>query len=313
MLKRFVPFTLMILLLLSACTAPKENGGTDDTTQLSIVTTTYPLYLFACEVTKGVDDVTVAPLVNQKISCLHNYTLSVNDMKLLESADVILMNGAGLDAFLEDASLSNQNRSIVDCSDGIPLLNTTPPHHNDSDENEEKDAKEADPHFWMDPERAAIMVQNIAKKLIEIDPSNESLYRSNSEAAVSSLKEAKASMRERLAPLVCRELITFHDGFSYFADAFDLTILMSIEEEEGQEASAQVISETLSLIEAYGLPSIFTERNSSDATAQAISREASVNVYPLSLIMSGETKTPGIQLYLSAMEENVNTILEALQ
>lgn len=316
MQKKLFPIILILIFLLSACGSGQETEKSTDEAKLSIVATTYPLYLFASELTKGVDGVTVSPLVNQQISCLHNYTLTVNDMKLLEGANVIIMNGAGLDSFLLEASLSNQNRTIVDCSTNIPPLYTVGHHDSEDTQEEQHDENlpgEMDPHFWMDPGRAVIMLETITNHLIEIDPSHEDQYRSNSEAAITLLNDANDTMRTRLAPLLCRELITFHDGFSYFADAFDLTILMAVEEEEGQEASAQVISEAISLIQAYGLPAIFTEIHSSDATAQAIAREADVTVKPLSMIMSGETENPGIALYLSAMEENVNAILEALK
>lgn len=313
MLKKLLPIPLIFILLLSACGTGKGNQKADDHTGLSIVATTYPLYLFASEVTKGVEGVTVSPLVNQQTSCLHNYTLTVNDMKLLEGANVILMNGAGLDSFLSNASLSNQNRLIVDCSTNIPPLYTKMIQHEGEAQVQEDKASEMDPHFWMDPGRAVIMMETITNKLAELDPSHEQQYRDNLKAATSLLNEAKETMRTRLSSLPCRELITFHDGFSYFADAFDLTILMSVEEEEGQEASAQVISDAISLIDAYKLPAIFTEVNSSDATAKAISREAGVKVASLSMIMSGKTENPGIGLYITAMEENVNTIVEAFQ
>lgn len=315
MLKRLFPLFLILLLSLSACGTQQEQMGESGETSLSIVATTYPIYLFASEVTKGVEGITVSPLINQQISCLHNYTLTVNDMKLLESADLVFMNGAGLDSFLLDASLSNQNRLIVDCSLEIPLLDLGPHHHDESLEatQHEESQGDKDPHYWMDPERAAMVLETISNELCELDPNHEEQYRSNCTAASSLLLETKDAMAETLSPLLCRELITFHDGFSYFADAFDLTILMAIEEEEGQEASAQVISEAITLIQGYGLPAIFTELHSSDATAKAISHEANVKVYPLSMIMSGETETSGIESYLTAMQENVNTILEALQ
>ena len=120
--------------------------------------------------------------------------------------------------------------------------------------------------------------------------------------------------REKLAPLTNRGIITFHDGFRYFAHTFDLELLKAIEEEEGAEASAkeiQEISELIKDMEAKGnTPGVFTEVNGSDATAKAISRETGVSTFVLSMIMSGEGA--GLQPYLDAMDANINTILEAL-
>ena len=104
--------------------------------------------------------------------------------------------------------------------------------------------------------------------------------------------------------------MTFPDGFQYFAAAFDLELLKSIEEEEGSEASAAEIKEIVALIEEHDIPAIFTEKNGSDATAQAIARETGVAVYPLNMIMSGEGS--GIQPYIDAMNANLQTIAQAL-
>ena len=105
-------------------------------------------------------------------------------------------------------------------------------------------------------------------------------------------------------------LITFHDGFGYFADTFHLTILRSIEEEEGSEASAKDINEIVALIEESDLPAIFVEANGSDATAQAIARETGVEVAQLSMIMSGEGA--GLDPYVEAMAQNIGTVRTAL-
>lgn len=317
MIKRFTPLLLLPLLLLSACTPQKANSEPKQET-LSLVATTYPIYLFLSEVTRGADGVSVTPLINQSISCLHNYTLSVNDMKVMEGADVLFMNGAGLDDFVLDSSHSNASLTLVDCSSGMNLL----PAHEDTEEPVHEEVQESnpahdhdgdwDPHYWLDPNCAAAMLTRIEQQLSKLDPNNADLYQKNAASATETIVAEYTRLKNKLAPLKARELITFHDGFSYFAHAFDLKILLAVEEEEGQEASAQVIAHALSLIDTYKLPAIFTEQYSSDATARAIAREAGVSVYPLTLIMSGTTDQPGISVYLAAMEQNVTTVLEAL-
>lgn len=318
MIKKLLPLLMMTGLLLTACApaAAPDTGGGEDEDSLSIVATTYPLYLFASEVTRGAEHVTVSLLLTQEVSCLHDYTLTVQDMKRLEQADVLVINGAGLDDFVADTlgALPQREAAIlVNCSQGMPLLTAAEAHdHDDADHDDaDHDSGALDPHYWMDPALAATAVKTIADSLTRLQPEEETLYRSNAEAAVLALQSARQDMQTRLEPLIARELITFHDGFQYFAEAFNFTILLSIEEEEGNEASAQVIAEAANLISGYGLPAIFTEVNSSDATAQAIARETGVAVYPLSMLMSGPTESPGIQRYLDGMNQNIDTILEA--
>ena len=313
MTKKLIPLLLLSLFVLGACSAPTENKEPQEET-LSLVATTYPIYLFLSEVTRDAQGVTVTPLINQSVSCLHDYTLTVNDMKVIEGADVLVRNGAGLDDFVLDATHSNPNLKLIDCSSDIALLPSQEAHEDAEEASDAHDHDDADwdPHYWLDPDRAATMLQGIANQLTVIDPANADLYQNNAKAAAQTLRDEGVKLRESLSPLKTRELITFHDGFSYFAKAFDLNIVLAVEEEEGQEASAQVISHALALIQTYKLPAIFTEQYSSDATAKAIAREAGVSVHPLTLLMSGPTENPGISLYLSAMEQNVNTILEAL-
>lgn len=294
MKKRVLALLLALFLLPAGCSSPPAETAPGPET-LSVAAATWPVYCFATAVTQGAQGVQVAPVINQPISCLHDYTLSVSDMRVLEGADLVLLNGAGLEEFMSDA-LSASQAQAVDCSQAVELLST-------------QDG-EPDPHIWMDPQRAAAMVSTIAEALAQADPDQAQLYRDNADACAIQLNGRLEEWRERLSGLTCRELITFHDGFAYFAQALDLTILRSIEEEEGSEASAQEIQALISLVQERHLPAIFTEVNGSDATAQAIARETGTAVYPLSMVMSGEGE--GLDPYLEAMDQNIAALEEAL-
>ena len=108
-----------------------------------------------------------------------------------------------------------------------------------------------------------------------------------------------------LRDLSCRELLTFHDGFAYFAQSFDLEIVKAVEEESGSEASAQTLIELIELVETHHLPAVFTERNGSMAAAHMIAQETGVQVYSLDTAMSGDS-------YFDAMYHNIVTLKEAL-
>lgn len=289
------------LLLLTACgggTAATPAPAEEDDT-LRILATTYPVYLFTTAVTEGVEGVEVTRLIREEISCLHDYTLTVNDMKAIEAADVIVMNGVGLEDFMADA-LASSDAPVIDCSQGVALLAALGHEGHDHD-------AEYDPHIWMDPDRAAQMVWNVATVLSELDTMNGDLYTANASAAEARLQSEVNRVED---PDDLAGLITFHDGFQYFAQATGLDLLKAIEEEEGAEASAAEIKEIVGLIGEYDIPAIFTEKNGSDATAQAISRETGCGVAQLDLIMSGDGS--GIQPYVDAMNQNIDTILEAL-
>ena len=100
--------------------------------KLTVVAATYPIYLFTCALTEDVDNITVERLDTGSVSCLHDYTLSMRDMQKIESADLIAVNGAGLEEFLEHA-LETSDAQIVDCSQGIALLESLSHGHDGHD------------------------------------------------------------------------------------------------------------------------------------------------------------------------------------
>ena len=300
MKKTMLSLLLSGLLLLTAC-----GGGTaatpapvEDNDTIHILATTYPIYLFTTAVTEGVEGVEVTRLIQEEISCLHDYTLTVNDMKAIEAADVIVMNGVGLEDFMSDA-LATSDAPVIDCSEGVELLEAMGHEGHDHD-------TEYDPHIWMDEGNVSIMLETISRELSALDPDHQETYEANRAAADAAL----GYDADKLSQLSGKPLITFHDGFQYFARATGLDLLKAIEEEEGAEASAAEIKEIVDLIGEYNIPAIFTEMNGSDATAQAISRETGCGVAQLDLVMSGDGS--GIQPYVDAMNQNIDTILEAL-
>jgi ABC-type Zn uptake system ZnuABC Zn-binding protein ZnuA len=100
-------------------------------------------------------------------------------------------------------------------------------------------------------------------------------------------------------------MITFHDGFGYFAQAFDLEILQAIEEESGSEASAQELISLIATVQEHQLPALFTERNGSVSAADIIAAETGATIYALDMAIAGED-------YFQAMYHNIDTVKEAL-
>ena len=259
-------FTLLCtVLLLSGCSpAPVQEGG------LTVTASTYPVYLFARAVTDGIPGVTVTRLDTGSVSCLHDYTLSVNDMKKIERADVLALSGAGLEDFMSDA-LAVTGARVIDCSQGVELLPAPGHHDHDHDHDHDHAHGHFDPHYWMDPLRAQTMIDNLCLGLSGLLPEQADRLQSNSAEARRQLQLCydTALFRLEQESLCVPGLITFHDGFQYFAQALGLPLLRSIEEEAGSEASAKEIVDISRLVRTQQIPVIFTEVNGSDATAAA--------------------------------------------
>lgn len=309
-MKKILSVLLAALLLTAVgCSAPQTQEQGES--RLNVVASTYPVYLFASALCDGVEGVEVERLNTGESSCLHDYTLSVDDMRLLERADVIVLNGAGLEDFMSDA-LATSSAQVIDCSQGVELLENLAHDHEEGDE-DDHDHGHYDPHIWMDPNNAVTMVENLYRSLGEIDPEYEARYRENMTAATDLICNWGSAIQEVLAEaeqdggVTVSGLITFHDGFQYFAKAFDFPLLAAIEEEAGSEASAKEITEITQLVKEHELPVIFTEVNGSDATAQAISRETGCQVAQLTMLMDG----PDAELsnYYDGLKNNIAAVV----
>lgn len=304
--------TLMcILVLLAGCTpaAPAQ----EDT--LTITATTYPVYLFALALTENIPKVKVERLDTGSVSCLHDYTLSVNDMKKIERADVLALSGAGLEDFMSDALAATRAR-VIDCSQGIELLPAAGHHNHDhSDEGH----GHFDPHYWLDPILAQTMVDNLYTGLSRAMPQQDATLFANTQQILTLLQNTAESISFYADMAVQKGvafpgMVTFHDGFQYLAKSCDMNILTSIEEEAGSEASAKEMSRVIRLIKEENIPVIFTEVNGADASAKAIAREAGCAVLPLSMLMDGRDPSPEdpspITPYIDTLYNNVQTIVD---
>ena len=263
-----------------------------------IAATTLPVYTFTARLCEGTP-LTVTQLVTESVSCLHDYTLQVGQMRAIQGASAVVISGAGLEEFLEDAL--HDADYLIDASRDLFLIEGE--HHHDHDHGH---THAEDPHIWLSPENAKVMCENICHGLEETFPQYAAIFEENLRRLESDLDALQAYGEETLSSLSCRELITFHDGFSYFAESFGLTILRAVEEESGSEASAAQLIELCRLVESYKLPAIFTETNGSTAAANIIAAETGVKVYALDMIMSGDD-------YFTLMRRNIDTIKEALQ
>lgn len=286
--------TAALAALLCGC-APKADYA-------PIAATTLPVWDFTSRLCQDTP-LAVTRLVTEQVSCLHDYSLNVRQVKAAEAAQVVVISGAGLEDFLDDLLL---DVPTIDASQGISLLHSEEGHEEEEHHHEEDGHHhEEDPHIWLSPENAQVMAQNICEGLSRQYPDYEDTFRANLDELLSQLEALQSYGEEQLSGLQCRELIPFHDGFSYFAQAFHLTILESVEEESGSEASAKDLIHLTELVRTHDLPAIFTEVSGSDSAARVIARETGCKVYALDMAMSGDS-------YFEAMYHNIDTIREAL-
>lgn len=283
-MRRIFAFLGLILLLLSGCARQEAPA--------QIAATTLPVYEFTSRLCEGTG-ITVTRLVTENVSCLHDYSLNVRQVRAAEAAELIVISGAGLEDFMEDL-LAGKN--VIDSSTGIEPLASDHGHGHDHGE---------DAHIWLSPNNAKQMALNICTGLTEKYPQHKTAFEANLQALLADIDALQNHADEQLTNLNCREVITFHDGFGHLAEAFDLHILAAVEEESGSEASAAELKTLIGLVRDRDLPAVFTERNGSVSAAHIIAAETGVQIYTLDMAMSGDS-------WMDAMYQNINTLKEAL-
>ena len=291
-----LPYLLMLLAALLCGCAAQPSGD--------IAATTLPVYQFTTRLTAGTP-LTVTRLVTENVSCLHDYTLTVDQMKAIESARVVVLSGAGLEDFLEEALLSAG--TVIDSSAGIPLLDGGHHHHHEGEDHEEEDHHhEHDPHLWLSPACAAEQARNICAGLSSEYPEYRDIFEENLDLLLADLRKLEDYGNQQLSGLSSRQILTFHDGFGYLAHAFDLEIVEAIEEESGAEASAKELIHLIEEVRHHDIRAIFVEENGSGSAASIIAAETGANKATLSMAMSGDD-------YFAAMYRNIDALKEALQ
>lgn len=291
-MKKIIPF-LIFVMLLSGC------GKAE--TPPDIAATTLPVYDFTQALCQDTP-LRVGRLITESVSCLHDYSLKVYQVKMAEAAQTLVISGAGLEEFMEDIL---DGSKTIDASQGINLLpGQEEDHHNHQDDDGHH--HESDPHIWLSPENGKRMARNICQGLTELYPQYADTFQRNLTPLLEELDALEAYGHQELENLSCRELITFHDGFSYFARAFDLEILAAVEEESGSEASAKELTGLITLVRSHGLPAVFVEKNGSPSAAGIIGAETGVKICTLDMAMAGDS-------YFDAMYRNIRTIKEAME
>ena len=282
MKQRFFAVLLALALLLSGCAAQTGASSAD------ILATTAPVAQLVGAITAGTD-LTVETLISEPVSCVHDYALSVDQMRAVESAHLVVLSGAGLEEFMGDALASCE--TVIDASAGLSLL--------------PGEEGEYDPHTWLAPENMIAMTRTVEAALAAEYPQHAVLFAENADIWCEKLDALQTYGEQQLAALSCRKLVTFHDGFAYFAQAFDLEIAASMEIEAGSEPSARELEEIISLLRSQNIPAVFTEVNGTADAAELVSSETGCAVFSLDTAISSTN-------YLSAMTQNIDTIKEAL-
>ncbi|WP_307044991.1 metal ABC transporter substrate-binding protein [Agromyces ramosus] len=188
----------------------------------------------------------------------------------------------------------------------------------EADDHEGHDHGDGNPHIWTDPELAEHMVENIAHGLIEVPGVDADALETNEAAYLQRLHALDAWIEENVAqvPIERRLLVTNHDAFTYFVDAYDLTFVGSVipSFDDNAEPSAAEIDALVAKIAETGVQAVFSEASISPKAAETIAAEAGVTVYSGPDALYGDSLgAPGSDgaTYLDSQVHNARLILES--
>ena len=291
---------LALILTFSGCTRKEIK----DDNQLNIVTSFYPIFIATSNIIDGAEDVKLTNLTQTSVGCLHDYQLTTKDMNILERADVFVVNGGGMESFIDKAMKNYPELSIINSSEGIieqDIDESNSEHNHEHEENS---------HIWVSISMYIEQVKNIAESLGKIDTKNSEEYIQNAKIYIDKLEVLKQEMHETIDDLPNRNIVTFHEAFEFFAEEFDLNIVAVIEREPGTSPSAGELAKIIETIKNTNATAIFIEPQYDAGIANVIAKETKIPVYTLDPIVTG---TLGKDSYEKIMRQNLSVLKEALK
>ncbi|WP_302631486.1 metal ABC transporter solute-binding protein, Zn/Mn family [uncultured Clostridium sp.] len=313
-LTKILTIIILVSLFLTGCNnSAKSNNSTESNNKLTIVTSFYPMYISTLNIVKDIPNVEVLNMTTSQTGCLHDYSLSTKDLKTLSNADILIINGAGMESFLDDVIDEYSDLKIIEASKGIDLIEDTDHDDHTEDHDHEDHDHDVNPHVWVSISKNIEEVSNIAEELSSLDPNHANEYQDNANEYIAKLENLKTEMHSTLDNIAHKDIITFHEAFPYFAEEFGLNIVGVIEIEPDSEPSAKEVENIISIINEKNIKALFTEPQYSSKIADTIAKETGASIYTLDPIVTGDSNEKAYNDYIIKMQENLNTLKEALK
>ncbi len=306
-------FLIMSLIVLVAAACSPLSGGQNGTINVIASTT-----LIADTVQRVAGDRVNASIIYPAGTDPHSFEPRPQDAAAIADADIVFINGLGLEENLE--GLLGNARLVVEVSEGITALEGEQ-GHDAEDEHAEEDADEEeheglDPHVWQDPNNVIIWTNNIAATLAEKDPANSTEYRANADAYIAELQALDSWIVEQVQqiPEDRRLLVTDHETFAYFAERYGFEMVGAVIPgvSTGSGVSAQELAAIENEIRSLGVPAVFVGNTVPGNIAAQVAADTGIQVMPLYTDSLTEAGGPA-STYLEFMRYNVSAIVDALK
>lgn len=294
--------------------------------EVRVLTTLPAIHSWAANVAG--DTATVESLLPANVGP-HDFQFRPSDLRKLAAADVVLMNGLGVDTWLTRAvarGASKPSRRVVTVTDGLQkqlLHHRTPlaidaetnrtkksdPDH-DHDHNHDHSDDDANPHVWLDPIFAKHCVSNIVQALCQADPTHAEGYTRRGEAYLRELDQLDEQIRSSLKGLSNRKVVTFHDAFPYFCRRYDLQLVGVVEEVPSVDPSPKYLAQLSRAIRQQQVRVIFSEPQFHPRLLKRLANDLAIGVAELDVL---ETGSASRTFYVDGLRRNLRSLESALR
>lgn len=320
-------FTAMVMLIAVAAVIivainPKaKNGISREDTKIHVLTTFYPIYMIGLNLADQIDNIEVKSLTDLNTGCLHDYQLTTQDMRSIAAADILVINGGGMESFLEDVVSNYPNLKVIDASQGINKL----PNEVWEIGGKEVIATGDNSHVWLDPKLYVQQIENVREGLLDyiggLEPASKELAQSvedNAQTYIQKVQELDTEIEENFKIDTSstdnnskdNKVIIFHNAFAYLANRIGLTVTYTVPLDSDTALSAGEIAKIIDVIREDKIKYLFTEQQYGDSIANRIESETDAKVYTINSAVTGDGSKDS---YLTAMKNNLQILKEALR
>ena len=272
----------------------ESNNNDVSSSKTRIVTSFYPMYVIALNLTEGAEGIELSNMADVNVGCLHDYTLTTEDMKKVENADIFISNGLGMENFISKILESNSDMKVIDSSNNL--------------ENVISNGIEENAHIWTSIDNYILQVQNIAEELKTADAKNAEVYTQNAQKYVDELNKLNEEYKSKLAKLNGEKAICLNEAFEYMGQELGMEMITIKTDHEESAISAGMLKSVINKVKEDDIKIIIIDKNDSKTNAETIANETGAKILELNSGLTGELNKDA---YINQMRENMSILENA--
>ena len=290
----FVSILLAVILIVGVGTTVLYTNAQKSARQkeeMTVVTSFYPMYVAAKNVIGDCEGVTLSNLSEPQTGCMHDYQLTAEDMKLLSTADVFVVNGGGIETFLSDVAQAYPELKIVNACEGLELLGENA-------------------HAWMSMPDYIRQIETIAAGLSEADAGHQAIYEENAQTYIGKVNDLRNEAHELEHMMAGQQIVLFHEAYEYLAEDYGFLVAGLLNLDEERQVSAGEVADILSAVQEKHVSVILAEELYGKDMGDMMRAETGVQVVYLDTLVRGDYEADS---YLKGMEQNIRLLKEVFR